>query len=102
MDGLQNGTVMQLEAGREFYLFTYFRLCLVFVAALELSLAAVCRLLIGVTSLDVVHRLKACELQQLRHTGLVVAAQGLICPVACGIFSDQGSNWCLLHGKTDS
>ena len=42
----------------------YFRLCWVFVAAL----------LIAVTSLDVEHRLQEQKLQQLRLTGLVVAA----------------------------
>ena len=29
--------------------------------------------------------------------GLVVVAHGLSCPVACGIFSDQGLNLCPLH-----
>ena len=66
----------------------YFRLCWVFVAAL----------LIAVTSLDVEHRLQEHKLQQLRLTGLVVAAWRLICPMACGNFLlmwDQTSVPCI-------
>ena len=33
----------------------------------------------------------------LQSTGLVVAAHGLDCFSACGIFPDQGLNPCLLH-----
>ena len=51
---------MQLEAIREFYLFTYFRLCWVFVAALKLFLASVSRLITAVTSLGEAHRLEVC------------------------------------------
>ena len=29
-------------------------------------------------------------------------AHGLICPEACGIFEDQGSNLCPLHWQADS
>ncbi|XDA70403.1 hypothetical protein R6Z07F_000775 [Ovis aries] len=32
----------------------------------------------------------------------VVAAQGLNCSAACGIFPDQGSNPCPLHQSVDS
>ena len=32
----------------------------------------------------------------------VVAANGLCCPAACGIFPDQGSNPCPLHYQVDS
>ena len=32
----------------------------------------------------------------------VVAASGLSCPSACGIFPDEGSNPCPLHWQTDS
>jgi len=34
---------------------------------------------------------KASRVQYLQHTDSVVAALGLIFPVACGILSDQGS-----------
>ena len=33
--------------------------------------------------------------------GLVVVAHGLSCPVACGIFSDQGLNLCPLHWQVN-
>ena len=32
-----------------------------------------------------------------RSTGSVVVVPGRSCPVACGIFPDQGSNLCPLH-----
>ena len=38
----------------------------------------------------------------LKSTGSIVVAHGLSCPKACGIFTDQGSNPCLLHWQTDS
>ena len=34
--------------------------------------------------------------------GSVVAAHGLSCSVACGIFLDQGLNSCPLHWQVDS
>ena len=34
--------------------------------------------------------------------GSVVVARGLSCSAACGIFQDQGANWCPLHCKVDS
>ena len=34
--------------------------------------------------------------------GSVVEAYGLSCPMACGIFQDQGSNPCPLHWQVDS
>ena len=34
--------------------------------------------------------------------GSALVAHGLRCPVACGIFPDQRSNWCPLTCKTDS
>ena len=40
--------------------------------------------------------------QQVQLTGSVVVAQRLICPVACGIFLDQGSNLCSLYWQMDS
>ena len=38
----------------------------------------------------------------LSSPGLVVLAQGLSCPVASGIFPDQGSNSCPLYCQEDS
>ena len=38
----------------------------------------------------------------VKSTGSVVVAHGLSCSVACGIFSDQGSNLCPLHRQVDS
>ena len=37
-----------------------------------------------------------------RHMGSVVAAHGLSCSMACGIFLNQGSNPCPLHWQADS
>ena len=34
--------------------------------------------------------------------GSIFVAHGLSCSAACGIFPDQGSNPCLLHGQEDS
>ena len=39
---------------------------------------------------------------RLQSTGSIVVALGLSCPVACGIFLDQGSNPCLLNQQVDS
>ena len=40
--------------------------------------------------------------QQLQHAGSVVVVCGLSCPLACGIFPDQGQNLCPLHWQVDS
>ena len=40
--------------------------------------------------------------QALGCAGSVVMAHRLCCPVACGIFPDQGSNLFPLHGQADS
>ena len=45
---------------------------------------------------------RAHELQYLRIVGSAVMARRLSCSVACGIFPDQGSNWCPLCCRTDS
>ena len=37
-----------------------------------------------------------------RRAGSVVVAHGPSCSTACGIFPDQGSNPCPLHGQADS
>ena len=36
------------------------------------------------------------------EVGSVVVTHGLSCPVACGIFPDQGWNLCLLQWQVDS
>ena len=66
----------------------------VFIAARGLSLVAAHGLLVAVASLVVEHGLQG--------TGSVVVVYGLSCPVACGIFADQGSNPCPLHWQADS
>ena len=48
------------------------------------------------------HRLQACGLQQLQHTGSAVVVPGLCCSSSGGIFPDQGSNLCPLHWQADS
>ena len=45
-------------------------------------------------SLDTEHRLYS--------AGSAVVACGLSCPMACGIFLDQGSNPCPLHWQVNS
>ena len=35
-------------------------------------------------------------------TGLIAVVHGLSCPMPCGIFSDRGSNSCLLRWQADS
>ena len=59
-----------------------------------LVLVAVCGLLLVVVSLVAEHRLQACGLQKLQHTGSVAVAFRLSGSLACGIFPDQGSNPC--------
>ena len=105
------------------YLFIYFWLRWVFVAARGLSLVAVSG---GYSSLWCVGfslrwllllrnmGSRARRLQQLQHVGSVVVAHGLqnagsvvvahglSCSAACGIFPDQGSNLCPLHWQVDS
>ena len=39
---------------------------------------------------------------RLQSSGSQVVAHWLSCHVACGIFPDQGLNWCPLHYKVDS
>ena len=43
-----------------------------------------------------------CRAQALGHTGFSSCAHGLSCPMACGIFPDQGSNPCPLKRQVDS
>ena len=85
-------------------LFIYFWLHWVFIATRGLSLVAasggyslvvVCGLFVAVASLVSEHRLWG-------TWASVVAAYRLSCPVADGIFPDQGSNLCPLHWQVDS
>ena len=52
------------------------------------------RLLLAVAPLLGEHRLQS--------AGPAVVAHELCCSLACGIFPDQGLNWCPLHYKVDS
>ena len=59
------------------------------------SLVVVHGLLIALACLAAEHRLKGTE-------ALVVVPHGFNCPVAYGVFLDQGSNLCFLHWQVDS
>ena len=59
-------------------------------------------LLTAAASLVADHGLYMPGFQELQHVGSVVAAPGLSCSEACGIFLDQGSNPCPLHWQADS
>ena len=95
-----------------FFSFSTILLIYVFMAAGSLllrgySLVVVHKLLIAVASLVQVTGFRYLGLvvvfPGLQSTGSVVVAQGLIsCPVACGIFLDQGLNPRLLHWQADS
>ena len=74
------------------FIYAYLWLCWVFTALCRLSLVVMCRLLISGASLVAEHRFWVHRLQQLQHTGSVVAASRLSHPEACGVFLDQGSN----------
>ena len=41
--------------------------------------------------------LSSCGSQALEHENSVLVAQGLSCPVVCGIFLELGLKLCLLH-----
>ena len=83
--------------------FFYCRPCWVLMAACRLSLVAVSR---GYSSLQradfSLWWLLLLWSTGSRHMGSVVASHGLSCPVACGIFPDQGWNLCPLHCRVDS
>ena len=59
------------------------------------SLVEVCGLLTAVASFVMEHGLQGAQVP-------VVRAHGLICPMACGIFPDLGSNPCPLHWQAGS
>ena len=94
------------------FLFFIILLIYLFMAAGSLllhgySLVVVRKLLIAVASLvqstDFRYSGSVVVVPGLQSTGSVVMYQGLIsCPVACGIFLDQGLNPCLLHWQADS
>ena len=50
----------------------------------------------------VAHGLPTAAASLVQYVGSAVAAYGLSCPKACGIFLDQRSNPCLLHWQVDS
>ena len=85
------------------YLFMYFRLCWVFVSVRGLFLIAASG---GQSSLRCaglsLSRPLLLQSTGSRRAGSVVVAHGLSCSMACGIFSDQGSNPCPLHWHADS
>ena len=82
------------------------------VASGELLFVVVLGFLIAEASVVVVeHRLQASRLQQLQHTGSIVAAQNsgsvvaahrLSCSVECRFLLDQGLILCPLHWQADS
>ena len=84
-------------------LFIYLWLCWVFVSVRGLSL-------VGASGGHSPSRCTGLSLSRplllrstgSRRAGSVIAAPGLSCPAACGIFPDQGSNPCPLHWPTDS
>ena len=55
-----------------------------------------------VDSFFAVHGLSSCGLWVPKRAVSVVAMHGLSCSMACGIFPDQRSNWCLLYCQVDS
>ena len=59
-------------------------------------------MLIAVAPLVAEHRLSGVQTLVLLHVGSVVVALRLRWSAACGIFSDQGSNPCLLHWQAYS
>ena len=95
-----------------FFRTIYFWLCWVFVAAHGLSLlvGSGSYFLLRCTSFSLQWLLLmqsigfgACGLQQLwtLEPGSIVVVHGLSCPLACGIFPDQGSNPCVLHWQAN-
>ena len=85
------------------YLFIYFWLCWVFVCVRGLSVVAAS----GGHSSSRCTGLSLSRPLLLRSTGSrcagsVVVAHGPSCPMACGIFLDQGSNPSCLHWQADS
>ena len=81
----------------------YFWLCWVFVAVCGLSLVQ----RVGATlhcGARATHcsGFCCCGAQPVGAQASVVVVQGLGCPLACGIFPEQGSNPCLLHWQADS
>ena len=85
------------------HLFIYFWLCWVFVSVRGLSPVAASG---GHSSLQCaglsLSRPLLLRSTGSRRAGSVVVAHGPSCSAACGIFPDQGSNPCPLHGQADS
>ena len=84
------------------YLFIYFWLCWVFVAARfcsscdERGLLQLQRHLLLPSTSSRVLGFRSCG-AWAQSTGSIVLAHGCNCSKACGIFLDQGSHFCLLH-----
>ena len=72
---------------RLFIIYVYIWLCWVFISVCRLSLVAVDGLLVVVAFISL-------QSTGSRHTGSVVVLHRFICPMACGIFPEQGSNPC--------
>ena len=98
-----------------FKLFIYFWLCWVFIAVqpCRVTFLQVRQSIRGYSLVTVRgHHLLLSRLQValalavaapgLQSIGSIVEVHGLSCPVAYGIFPDQGSNLCLLHWQADS
>ena len=67
-----------------------------------LSLVAASGFLRVVASLAVEHGFEGAQSSVVAAAGSVVEAHRPSCPMACGIFVDQGLNPCALHFKADS
>ena len=84
---------------------SYFWLCWVFVAVCVLSLVKTssgCSLVMMLAWASHCSNFSCCRAKALGHVGSVVATHRLSCPIACGIFLDQGLKPCTLRCKADS
>ena len=88
----------------KFYVFIYFWLHWVFVAVRGLSLVAASGGPLSSCSARASRYsgFSSCGAQALGHMGSGVAAHGLSCPTAYGIFLEQGSNPRPPHWQADS
>ena len=62
-------------------------------------MGVVCRLLIALASPSVEPELQAHRLQLMQHSDSVVAAHGLSCPAASGMFLEQDGTHVLCTGR---
>ena len=85
------------------YFFIYFWLCWVFVAVQPFSSWSEQGLLSSRGAwASHCGGFSCCRIQVLGTPASLVVAHKHSCPMACGIFPDQGSNWCPLHWQADS